>query len=172
MINEVLKKLNKLIEDEPKIGSLISVIFLFILIAILMLMSIIFNLNMVIIEEIKSIIGKLDEIDDYCDSLSEKISQEDLKEQDLLHLIENEKLTAFECYRVIKEMKKIREERRKIKHDMEIASSFNKSKNKLIAKEYRKFLIADLYKREKQIGIKYNNKYYTSEEIKKIIKRS
>lgn len=76
---------------------------------------------MVIIEEIKSIIGKLDEIDDYCDSLSEKISQEDLKEQDLLHLIENEKLTAFECYRVIKEMKKIREERRKIKHDMEIA---------------------------------------------------
>ena len=69
-------------------------------------------------------------------------------------------------------MKKIREERRKIKHDIEIASSFNKSKNKLIAKEYRKFLIADLYKREKQIGIKYNNKYYTSEEIKKIIKRS
>ena len=44
---------------------------------------------MVIIEEIKSIIGKLDEIEDYCDSLSEKISQEDLKEQDLLHLIEN-----------------------------------------------------------------------------------
>nr|DAY94434.1 MAG TPA: protein of unknown function (DUF4713) [Caudoviricetes sp.] len=43
MINEVLKKLNKLIADEPKIGSLISVIFLFILIAILMLMSIIFN---------------------------------------------------------------------------------------------------------------------------------
>lgn len=125
---------------------------------------------MFLIEEIKSIIGKLDEIDDYCDSLSEKISQEDLKEQDLLHLIENEKLTTFECYRVIKEMKKIREERRKIKHDIEIASSFNKSKNKLIAKEYRKFLIADLYKREKQIGIKYNNKYYTSEEIKKIIK--
>ena len=127
---------------------------------------------MVLIEEIKSIIGKLDEIDDYCDSLSEKISQEDLKEQDLLHLIENEKLTTFECYRVIKEMKKIREERRKIKHDMEIASSFNKSKNNLIAKEYRKFLIADLYKREKQIGIKYNNKYYTPEEIQRIVKRS
>ena len=39
----IIKIPNRLIEDEPKIGSLISVIFLFILIAILMLMSIIFN---------------------------------------------------------------------------------------------------------------------------------
>lgn len=70
---------------------------------------------MFLIEEIKSIIGKLDEIDDYCDSLSEKISQEDLKEQDLLHLIENEKLTTFECYRVIKEMKKNKRREKKNK---------------------------------------------------------
>ena len=58
-----------------------------------------------LIEELKIIIDKLNEIDNYTQTLGDQLSIEDKKTSDLLHYIENNKLSAFECYRLIKEMK-------------------------------------------------------------------
>lgn len=68
-----------------------------------------------VVEEIKEIIAKLDKIDDYNNSLGDKLSVVDSKTQDLLHYIENNKINVLWCYRMLKEIKSLRQERRKIK---------------------------------------------------------
>lgn len=123
-----------------------------------------------VIEEIKNIVEKLDKIDDYSDSLSDKLSVVDSKLQDLLHYIENNKVNVLWCYRMIKEIKMLREERRKIKNDMELLSKYSEQKNKIISKENRQFLLTEVYKKEKSLGKKYVNKQYTEDEMQKIIK--
>lgn len=123
-----------------------------------------------VIEEIKNIVDKLDRIDDYSDSLSDKLSVVDSKLQDLLHYIENNKINVLWCYRMIKEIKVLREERRKIKNDMELLSKYNENKNKIISKENRQFLMTEIYKKEKLLGKNYTNKQYTEEEMQKILK--
>lgn len=121
-------------------------------------------------EEIKEIVTKLDKIDDYSNSLSDKLSVVDSKLQDLLHYIENNKINILWCYRMIKEIKMLREERRKIKNDIELLSKYNEQKNKIISKENRQFLLTEVYKKEKSLGKKYVNKQYTEDEMQKIIK--
>lgn len=123
-----------------------------------------------VIEEIKNIVEKLDKIDDYSDSLSDKLSVIDSKLQDLLHYIENNKINVLWCYRMIKEIKMLREERRKIKNDMELLSKYSEQKNKIISKENRQFLMTEIYKKEKLLGKNYTNKQYTEEEMQKILK--
>lgn len=123
-----------------------------------------------VIEEIKNIVDKLDKIDDYSDSLSDKLSVVDSKLQDLLHYIENNKINVLWCYRMIKEIKILREERRKIKNDMELLSKYSEQKNKIISKENRQFLMTEIYKKEKILGKNYTNKQYTEEEMQKILK--
>lgn len=123
-----------------------------------------------VIEEIKNIVDKLDRIDDYSDSLSDKLSVVDSKLQDLLHYIENNKINILWCYRMIKEIKVLREERRKIKNDMELLSKYSEQKNKIISKENRQFLMTEIYKKEKLLGKNYTNKQYTEEEMQKILK--
>lgn len=123
-----------------------------------------------IIEELKLITNKLDELDNYIQTLGDKLSIEDKKTSDLLHYIENNKLSAFECYRLIKEMKNIRTNRRKIKNDIELAKAFDINKNKLILKENRIFLINELHKRDKQLKTRYVNRYYQEEDLKIMLK--
>ena len=94
----------------------------------------------------------------------------DSKLQDLLHYIENNKINVLWCYRMIKEIKVLREERRKIKNDMELLSKYSEQKNKIISKENRQFLMTEIYKKEKLLGKNYTNKQYTEEEMQKILK--
>ena len=111
-----------------------------------------------VIDEIKEVIDKLNKIDEYNSTLSSELSSLDNKQQDLLHYIENNKINILWCYRMIKEIKSVREKRRKVKNDMDV----------LI--KYRQFLLSELFKKEKSLGKKYNNKKYTEEELQKILK--
>ena len=121
-------------------------------------------------EEIKDVVERLDRIDEYSNSLTDNLSELDCKMQDLLHYIENNKINVLWCYRMIKEIKQIREKRRKVKNDMELLSKYNEQKNKMISKENRQFLMTEIYKREKMLSKNYTNKQYTEEEMQKIIK--
>lgn len=123
-----------------------------------------------VIEEIKEVVERLDKIDEYNSTLLDKLSELDQKQQDLLHYIENNKINVLWCYRMIKEIKTIREQRRKVKNDMELLSKYNEQKTKMISKENRQFLLAEIYKKEKTLGKNYTNKQYTEEEMQKIIK--
>ena len=123
-----------------------------------------------IVEEVKIIIAKLDEIDNYNSSLPQKQSVLDEKTQDILHYIENNKISAFGCYRIFKELKKIRIERRKVKEDMDLLRVYDTNKNKILSSNNRKFLIQEICIAEKKLHTKYNNRQYSEEELKNIIK--
>ena len=122
------------------------------------------------LKDIINALLKLNEIDEYNSTLTDKLSKLDSKEQDLLHYIENNKIHIFWCYRMIKEIKNIRIERRKIKNDMELLFRFNEIKTKIISKENRQFILAEIHKKKKQLQTVYKNRQYTEEELQKIIK--
>ena len=112
----------------------------------------------------------LDEIDEYDNSLSSALSIADSKICDLMHLIEMNTLKTNQCYRIVRELHKLRLERRKIKNDMDLLQVFKTEKNKLINIEYRKFLLNAIYKEDRrQNNAKYNNRVYTEEELKELL---
>lgn len=121
-------------------------------------------------EEIKEVVERLDRIDEYNNSLTDNLSELDCKQQDLLHYIENNKINVLWCYRMLKEIKQIRQKRRKVKNDMELLSKYNEQKTKIISKDNRQFLLTEIYKKEKSLSKNYTNKQYTEEEMQKIIK--
>lgn len=123
-----------------------------------------------LLEEIKEISERLDEVEDYCSQLQDNLSSEDLKTQDLLHYIENNKISPFDSWRLVKKIKQIRIDRRKIKNDIEISSTFYNNKSKLISKDHRKFLLNELYKKDKRLNSEYKNRYYQECEIENILK--
>ena len=123
-----------------------------------------------IVEEVKEIISKLNAIDSYNSSLSQQLSIIDKKQQDILHLIESQKISAFEAYRIIKELRQVRFERRKIKNDMELLRVYDENKNKLSSNENRQFLLHEVCKKEKNLNTEYKYQQYTKEELESIIK--
>ena len=123
-----------------------------------------------IVEEVKEVISKLNEIDSYNSSLSQQLSVIDKKQQDILHLIESQKISAFEAYRIIKELRQVRIERRKIKNDMELLRVYDENKNKLSSNENRQFLLHEVCKKEKNLNTEYKYQEYTKEELESIIK--
>ena len=123
-----------------------------------------------IVEEVKEIISKLNAIDSYNSSLPQQLSIIDKKQQDILHLIESQKISAFEAYRIIKELRQVRFERRKIKNDMELLRVYDENKNKLSSNENRQFLLHEVCKKEKNLNTEYKYQEYTKEELESIIK--
>lgn len=123
-----------------------------------------------ILEEITKIIEKLNIVDGYCNNLTTDLNELDEKTQDLLHYIENNKINAFSCYRIIKELKNIRQRRRKVKQDIELSKKYQEQKNRLSSFDNRQFLLTELHKKEKQLHTEYKNRRYTEEDIQKILK--
>ena len=122
-----------------------------------------------VMTKVKETIDLLDEIDAYNNTLVDKLSELDCKEQDLLHYIEDNKISILWCFNMVRQIKKIREERRKVKHDMELLSRFNDVKNKLISTENRQFIMPELYKKEKHLNTTYKNRQYTEEDMREIL---
>lgn len=121
------------------------------------------------IEEITSAIKLLNEVDEYKENLVNRLSDQDKKISDLYHLIENTKPTTGQCYRIVKELKKQLELRRKIKNDMNILSVYDKNLNKLLNTNNRNMLLTEVHKAEKRLSTTYQNRIYTDDEINEIL---
>lgn len=122
-----------------------------------------------IIENVRKATELLNEVEEYGSTLFDKLSVLDSKEQDLLHYIENNRINVLWCFKMVREIKDIRLERRKVKNDMELIYKFNESKNKLASKENRPFIITELNKRAKLFDAPYKNRQYTEEELHSIL---
>lgn len=122
-----------------------------------------------IVEEITNAIKILDEVEVYTESLCEALSNQDQKTSDLLHYIENNNINAAQSCHLIKEIKKVRMERRKIKNDMEIARAFKDNIGKLINTENRKMILSKLHKTSKQLESEYKNRIYTTQDFTEIL---
>ncbi len=124
---------------------------------------------MEIIEKVKEISELMNELQSYTNNLSASLQAVDYRISDLLHFIESEKLDTKACYRIVKELKNVRKDRRKIKNDMELSKTLNLNLNKLLNIENRQFLLAELNKTNNHLNNKYKNRIYTEEEIKELI---
>lgn len=123
-----------------------------------------------IIEEIKEICNKLEQIQNHIDMLGANLQTVDYKISDLLHCIENNKLSTKGCYRIVQEIRKCRLERRQIKNDMELAKTLRTNFNKLISpNNNRQFLLVELNKTNSRLNQPYKNRVYTEEEIKEVL---
>ena len=123
-----------------------------------------------IVEEIKEIVNKLNELDNYSEGLINELSRLDLMQQDLLHYIEINKISTNEAYRLVREIKNVRNKRRKVKNDINLIAVYNAQINKLVFKDNRQFLLTELFKLEKKLDKTYTNKIYTNEELESILK--
>lgn len=123
------------------------------------------------IKHLQEVVDILDNIDIYNEGLNDRLSEIDLKIQDLLHYIENNKINILWTYKYISELKRLRLDRRQIKNDICIMQKFNEQKNKLLSASNRKFLMTEIYKVEKQLSAPYKNRQYKDGEIDEMLKR-
>lgn len=124
---------------------------------------------MEVLNKIDEALTILNDIDEYDSTLNGRLSELDSKEQDLLHYIENNKISILWCYKMVKEIKTIRQERRRVKNDMDLLSKFNELKSKISSKDNRQFILPELHKKEKQLSTIYKNRQYTEEDMNKIV---
>lgn len=119
------------------------------------------------IDNIISSLVTLNEFEDNKEQLVQELSTCDLKEQDVLHYIELEKFNCVDGYKLAKKLKEIRQERRKVKNQLNLIKVFQDNSNKLINSSNRKFLITSLAKENKKLlESEYKYKVIEKENIK------
>lgn len=129
-------------------------------------------INIDVLSEIDNTIELLNKIDDYAITLTDELSNYDKRTTDLLHYIENNSLSAPQSCKIVKEIKQVRQSRRKIKNDMEVSKVYKDNINKLINKDSRNMLLTKIHKTAKQLDSEYKNRIYSEEDINNIIKGS
>ena len=113
-------------------------------------------------EELLKLILKLfQNTDKRLKELQSQQSIADIKQDEILHYVENHKLSASQSCKLIKQLKKVREERRIVKDEIDIVNSIkdsfiDKYKNKFIEKDIMQSL-----KNLKAIQNRQNNPQYT-----------
>lgn len=124
-----------------------------------------------IMEKVTEALDILDQIDEYGHTLMPKLSELDCKQQDILHYIEDNRVNMLYCYNIVKKIKDIRVERRKIKHDIELMDKWHTLKSRLSSNSNtRQFILAELHKKEKSLQTVYKNRQYSEEDIRNILK--
>jgi hypothetical protein len=128
---------------------------------------------MEVLENIKEAIKLLQDNEEYYQELNGEgglISVADQKIDYWLHYIEFNSVDAKKMCRVHKELKKLRNERRKYKNDAELIKVFKDNEQKLVNTQNREFLLAQVCKTDaKQQNAKYGSMVYSEEEINEIL---
>lgn len=123
-------------------------------------------------EMLKYMLLFFQDIDKRLKELSKEQSIADIKQDEILHYVENHKLSASQSCKLIKQLKKVREERRLVKDEIEVIRSLkdtfvDKYKNKFIEKDIMQALKNLKALENKQNNPKYTYQYLTEElEIK------
>ena len=123
-----------------------------------------------IIKTVTDICKKLDELDEYIDSLPELHSEMDLRMSDLYHPIEDQVLTATQAKRFTDELQSVCNNRRIIKTDIAYAKVFRDNIGKLTQVNNRQILLSKLHLLAKQKETApYKYRIYTDTEINKLL---
>lgn len=117
---------------------------------------------------LKLVLHLFQDIDRRQEELSKEQSIIDSKQDEILHYVENHNLNASQSCKIIKQLKKIRAERRKIKNEIDVIHSLkdsfiDKYKNKFIEKDLM-IALKNLQELEKRKGNpKYTYEYLTED---------
>lgn len=124
-----------------------------------------------VVEQIEKVVKELDELDKYTSCLNQQLSIVDGKLQDIVHYIECNKINVLTCYNLVKKIKTLRVERRKIKEDMELSKRYDELKHKLATNmNNRKNILGELRGKKKQLATEYKPRQYSKEEMENILK--
>lgn len=104
-----------------------------------------------VLEEIKNVVASLNKIDDYKEVLVEEQSKYDLMLSDLYHFIELNKFDSKSSYRIVKELKQVLSERRKVKVNLSVLRSFDMQRQKIINKDNRNIMMSTVSKCNKEL---------------------
>lgn len=121
---------------------------------------------------IKYTLAFFQDIDKKLSELNGKQSEWDIKQDELLHYIENHNLDAVKSCKIIKLLKYVREERRYVKNEIDVIRSLkdtfvDKYKNKFIEKDLIQALKNLRELEQRKNNPKYTYQYLTEElEIK------
>lgn len=112
-------------------------------------------------EILKYMLVFFQDIDKRLKELSSEQSIADIKQDEILHYIENHNLSASQSCKIIKQLKKVRKERRIVKNEI---NTINCLKDTFVDKYKNKFIEKDIMqalKNLKQLENKQNNPKYT-----------
>lgn len=124
-----------------------------------------------VVEQIEKVVKELDELDKYTSCLNQQLSIVDGKLQDVVHYIECNKINVLTCYNLVKKIKTLRVERRKIKEDMELSKRYDELKHKLATNmNNRKIILGELRGKKKQLNTEYKPRQYNEQDMEKILK--
>lgn len=118
-----------------------------------------------IITEIEGVVEKLNQLQEYIDTLPTELSVVDSKMCDLRHGIEHNKIRLKGYYRLFKEFKELTLQRRKIRNDMELGRTLTTHLNKIISGGNRDILVHELKKTNGRLNQPYRNRIYTEEQM-------
>lgn len=123
----------------------------------------------IVYEKIKNAVLLLDEIDDMINTQSYQCQQIDYEMQDWLHYIENNEVNDKQSIKIIKEMQRLRRERRCLHNEYEIEKTFKDNASKVMGNNTRPMLLAEIGKTVKQINSDYKNRVLTDEQINELL---
>lgn len=108
------------------------------------------------------------DIDKRLSELSSKQSEWDIKQDELLHYIENHNLDAVKSCKIIKQLKCVRAERRQVKNEIDVIRSLkdtfvDKYKNKFIEKDLMLAMKNLKELEQRKSNPKYKYQYLTEE---------
>lgn len=125
---------------------------------------------MSILEKIKQIVRLLHENEESIEVLKNKLSDSDKKIDYWLHYIELENVPVTQSYRIIKEIKRLRQERRNCKNELSLMKVFKDNEQKLCNDQNRDILLSVVCKtNRKQEEAVYSYDAYNQEEINQIL---
>ena len=118
---------------------------------------------------LKLILNLFQDVDKQLEELARKQSEWDIKQQEVLHYIENHNLDAVQRCKIVGLLKDIRYERRQVKNEIDVLSSIkdtfvDKYKNKFIEKDIILALknLKEVHTRQANPTYKYQ---YLTEEL-------
>ena len=127
-------------------------------------------------ELLKYILNFFQDIDKRLAELNKKQSEWDIKQDELLHYIENHSLDAVKSCKIIKQLKYVRAERRLVKNEIDVIRSLkdtfvDKYKNKFIERNLMLALKNLKELEQRKCNPKYTYQYLTEElEIREEVK--
>ena len=125
---------------------------------------------MSVLYNIKQAIELLQQNEDGYSELFNQQSETDKKIDFWLHYIELNNVPVTQSYKIIKEIKRLRDKRRAIKNEPELMKVFKDNEQKLGNASNRKILLNQVCKTDnKQQNAKYTYDAYTEEEVNEIL---
>ena len=121
-------------------------------------------------KDIVKVVCSLNAIDDYIEMCNKSLSDQECKLLDLYHTLERFDLSDAQGRRLLKELKKVLMERRRLKNEIHLGTIYNNHKGKLAGNGGRDIIIqatSACIGRQDEAG--YKNRYYSNEQLNAIL---